>query len=50
MLILQIITGQPHRVKDTTDIWWYMLPDQMSIGPLFFTAYNLKIVEHAFVI
>ena len=48
MLILQTITGEPHRVKDTSDIWWYMLPDQISIGPLFFTAYNLKIVEPAF--
>ena len=48
MLILQTITGEPHRVKDTTYIWWYMLQDQMSIGPLYFTAYNSKFVERAF--
>lgn len=49
MLILQTITGEQHRVKDTTYIWWYMLQDQMSIAPLYLiTAYNLKIVEYAF--
>lgn len=42
MLILQTITGEQHRVKDTTYIWWYMLQDQMSIAPLFFLLFIIQ--------